>query len=289
MPGAGGLGLGRVRRGRARLDRQREGRAPVRVASRPQDVRAARLDAQRVGARLEGRVRDVVLAVADVLDAARRRGPRMSTAIWSAEWVLVGGLISLLPVASLVVTRKVCFTPLTAAVRAAPVAVVAAEVRRGPRADRRRESFEEPGDVGRVVERRGLDRLVDDGVAGPGEAHARRAVSSRSRATRSWKACPFSGTSARWPSDAKVAFSQPSMTVVRDVDARAVVEEDVERVRVRRAATTLPRAAPDGVTVVGRHGAVAPVEVDLGVHAHDRRVALQPGVVEAHRRDGGRC
>ena len=51
-------------------------------------------------------------------------GPRMSTAIWSAESSSSSGLINLLPVASLVVTRKVCFTPLTAAVRAAPVAVV---------------------------------------------------------------------------------------------------------------------------------------------------------------------
>ena len=48
----------------------------------------------------------------------------MSTAIWSAESSSSSGRMSTLPVASLVVTLKVCFTPLTALVRDGPTAVV---------------------------------------------------------------------------------------------------------------------------------------------------------------------
>ena len=280
-----GLGLGRVRRGRARRDRQREGRAPVRVAQTAEDVRAARLDAQLVGARLEGRVRDVVLAVADVVDAAReRRGPqdvdgdlvRRVVLVERPDQLVAGGVLG----------------------RHAEGLLHAAHGRRqgGPRRrregevraarhDRRRER--RAGDVGRVVERRGGDRLVDDGVAGPGEAHARRArelaplhdevVEGAARQRH------LGALAVR--REGRVLPAVHDELVVH-VDARAVVEEDVERVHVRRGRHDL--AAPARrhvVAAVGRHGAVAPVEVDLGVHAHDRRVALQPGVVEVLGRE----
>ena len=139
----------------------------------------------------------------------------------------------------------------------------------------------------RVVERRGGDRLVDDGVARPGEAHARRArelaplhdevVEGAARQRH------LGALAVR--REGRVLPAVHDELVVH-VDARAVVEEDVERVHVRRGRHDL--AAPARrhvVAAVGRHGAVAPVEVDLGVHAHDRRVALQPGVVEVLGRE----
>ena len=137
----------------------------------------------------------------------------------------------------------------------------------------------------RVVQSHGRDRLVDHRVGGPRQAHARRArqlapldhdVVERTTSEGNLHALAVAGVRAVLPA----VHDQ----LVVHIDARAVVEEDVERVHVGRGRHDLaapPRAHV--VAAVGRHGAVAPVEIEFGVHAHDRGVALQPRVVEVLR------